>query len=202
MQTRFLNCFQYALNRYLRLDPESDQQLKKLQDKVVKIELLGWLDFYLIFTPEKIEVTSNHIDKPDTLIIGTPLSLLRMTFSQHDNRKQFFSDDVFIEGNLELGQQVIDLFDQLEIDWEEYLANKIGDVPAHHIGRIVSGIKGWCKNTREILLQDVTEYIHEETEWFPQQEIMKEFFNEIDVLRMDVDRLEASMNQLKKWSNE
>src|SRR3989344_8250035 len=129
--------FQNALNRYLVLDPESKSRLHALYGKTVAIELLGLgLHFHLAFTSQEIKLNMNAATKPDTTIKGTPFSILHMSLAR-DERKKFFAEDVIIEGNIELGQKVIDLFDSLEIDWEEYASHWIGDVPAHQLGRFI-----------------------------------------------------------------
>lgn len=188
---------QKALNKLLALDPESKSRLLKLQDKIVTLELLGTgLCLQLVFHEGKILVKSDNFLPPHTTIKGTPLTLLRMTFE--DNRKQFFADDVSIEGNLDLGQHVIDLFDQLEIDWEEYLSRCVGDVPAHQVGNFFRELKKFTKKTRRILTQNVNEFVHEEIEMFPPEEELEDFFADVDALRMDVDRLEARVAMLRK----
>jgi ubiquinone biosynthesis protein UbiJ len=175
----FVDALQKAVNHYLSLDPESLPRLAAVKNKIVKIELLGiGLDFYLTFT-----ATGLQFD-----IRGTPLRLLHMVFSG-ENRQQFFVDDVSIQGNLELGQQVIHLFDQIEIDWEEHLSRFIGDVPAHHLGNLARKARAWGKQTRNTLMQDVNEYVHEEINLFPASEALRDFFHDVDVLRMDTDRL-------------
>jgi ubiquinone biosynthesis protein UbiJ len=188
-----MKLIQSALNRYLSLDPESSGRVNALRGKKVLIECF-FQDkkaevFSLKFSEKEIEVTRHPEETPDIIIKGTPISLLRMSLSK--DKKKFFSDDVTIEGDLESGQQVIDLFDQLEIDWEEYLSKCVGDVPAHHVGNVVRDMKKFSKKFRDIMLRNVNEYVHEETEWFPTKEALQDFFAEIDKLRMDVDRLEA-----------
>jgi ubiquinone biosynthesis protein UbiJ len=200
MKNALLTFFQKAINRYLALDPESQHHMQKFQGKTIKIELQGLeLEFLLHFTNAGIKIETDESIKPDTIIKGMPLSFLRMTLTRGD-RKQFFSEDVSIQGDLELGQQVVDLFDQLEIDWEECLAQKIGDVPAHNLGRLMRGVKKWCDNSSTAFVQDLNDYLHEEKTWFPQREILQELFDEIDALRMDVDRLDVKVKQLLKAS--
>jgi ubiquinone biosynthesis protein UbiJ len=172
--------------------------MQNLQGKIVTLELLATgLIFHLVFTENGIQLESGAAEHPDTVIKGTPLRLLHLALSRQ-NRQQLFSDDVSIQGNLELGQLVIDLFDHLEIDWEELLSRFIGDISAHHFGRIGTKFKSWTRFARKILAQDVSEYIHEEIDFFPPQEALKDFYHDVDTMRMDTDRLEAKINHLKK----
>lgn len=194
MKTMVNQSLEAIINRYLALDPESKNRLMALEDKVIMMEFKGLpLNFLLKITEGRIvlenhDLLSEDIIVPDVVIKGTPLSLLHMSLAKH-NRKQFFAEDVIIEGDLELGQQIIDLFDEMDIDWEEYVSQVIGDVPAHQFGRIARGIKNFVGRTKETIFQNVSEYVHEETLTFPPQEALQDLFQDIDVLRMDVDRL-------------
>lgn len=192
--------FEALLNRYLALDPESQHRLAALDGKLIKIELTPTpIVLNLSIQSGKIHLNNEVVDQPDVLIKGTPLSLLHMSMAK--DRKQFFSDDVSIEGNLELGQQIIDLFDTLEIDWEEHLSKIMGDVSSHQLGRLARGVKDVMNRFQESLLQNVNEYVHEEALIFPPREALNDFFNDIDVLRMDADRLEARVKRLIQKHN-
>lgn len=193
------NRIQHLLNKIILLDPESKNRLSKLDGKVVTIALnmLDGINFQLHFNAHEIELQTSDFKKADTVITGTPLSLLHLSLSP-TNRKKFFSEDVSIEGNIELGQEVIALFDELDIDWEEYASKWIGDVPAHNIGRFAKKIRKFSKNLRETLYQNINEYTHEEIHLFPPREELQNFFQDVDVLRMDVDRLDARIHHLIK----
>jgi ubiquinone biosynthesis accessory factor UbiJ len=194
----FLGALQKGLNSWLALDPESKRRLQAMQGKIVSVELLAVdVTFHLVFTPGGIELQRDEVSKSDTVIKGTPLRLLHLALSR-ENRQKFFSDDVSITGNLELGQQVIDLFDHLEIDWEEILSRLIGDVSAHHLGSIARRFTSWAGQTNATIIQNVNEYVHEEIALFPPREAMQDFFHDVDALRMDTDRLEARVAHLQK----
>jgi len=187
-----------ALNTYLALDPESEKRLASLNGKIVTIELSpNPVIFHLIFMQHKVQLVSGGEFKADTIIKGTPLRLLHLSFSHQKDRQKFFADDISIQGNLELGQQVIDLFDQVEIDWEEHLSRFIGDSPSHQIGRITSRIRNWTEQVKDTLMQDINEYLHEEIQLVPPLEAVKDFFTDVDLLRMDTDRLDARVQLLK-----
>lgn len=197
-QAVFSQALQQALNAYLALDPESKQRVAKLQGKAVTIELLK-LDFrfHFTFTDKEILLQLGGLSTADTIIKGTPLRLLHLVLTP-EKRKQFFADDVSIEGNLELGQQVIELFDKIEIDWEELLAQCIGDVAAHQIGNISRKLFALGEEIRQSLMQDMNDYVHEEINLFPSKEQLKDFFADIDTSRMDADRLEARVKHLQQ----
>lgn len=188
---------QSVINQYLALDPETTNRINDINHKIVTIELLGIpLVFQVIFKNSMIEIQKAS-EKPDTIIKGTPLSLLRMSIDK-ENRKRFFSDDVVIEGDLELGQKVIDLFDSLDIDYEEYLAYWIGDLPSYHMGQLSKKIRAFKNNFTSTIKDNVNEYLHEESEFFPAKEEILDFFNDVDQLRLDVDRMDAKIQKLLK----
>jgi len=191
-----LKPLEQALNGYLALDPESSTRLHGLQEKTVTIELLALqYSFQLRFHQGKIQLHPGKELPAEITIRGTPLNLFALVCS-HNKQAHFLSEAVIIEGNAELGQEVIGLFEKLEIDWEEYLSRFIGDLPAHHIGRFTRHLISWGEQARESLLQNLNEYVHEEKPWFPPKEALQDFFREIDELRLDLDRLEARVKNL------
>lgn len=195
MKQLVLESLQTALNAYLALDPATKTHYLGLQGKIVQLEILGihWT-FQLIFTDNKVQITE-PLQTADAIIKGTPLSLIHVAFTR-ENRHRFFTEDVIIQGNAELGQQVLDLFDHIEIDWEEGVSRWIGDAPAHYLGRLVNHFKNWQQATTHTLLDNLREFIHEEIILFPPREAIQDFYVEVDHLRMDVDRLEARINRL------
>jgi ubiquinone biosynthesis protein UbiJ len=155
----FSDTLQSALNKYLALDPESATRLRELNGKLVALELLPLkVTFYLRFTDGRASVALVSDDVPETTIKGTPLRLLLLALVPHADRQRFFADDVVMQGNPLIGQQVIELFDQLEIDWEEYAAKIVGDVPAHHAGNIVRNAKAFLSKTGMTLTRNLNEY--------------------------------------------
>jgi ubiquinone biosynthesis protein UbiJ len=197
MTNLFIKLIQTALNKGLRLDPETHEQLKKLDNKVVTIDLnVMNLIFQLQFLNSQVMVhTHNHL-KADTTIKGTPLRLLQMSLSKH--KQGFFADDITINGDLEVGQQITKLFDHLHIDWEEYLSHWIGDFAANQLGQMVSRIKSAAKTAQQTVRENISEYVHEEINLSPTPEALNDFFEDVDELRMDTDRMTARIQLLEK----
>lgn len=187
-----------AINAYLHLDSESSGKLKVLQGKVIRIELapFHW-QFDCVMQETKMEIMPASDAAPHATIKGTPLQLAGMALTK-ENRQRFFAEDVEMTGDAALAQEVVNLFDELQIDWEEQVAHLTGDVPAYHLGRFASRVKGWLKTSTISCQQDITDYIQEEAKWLPTREALTDFLNDIDLVRADVDRLEARVNLLKQ----
>jgi ubiquinone biosynthesis protein UbiJ len=197
MKTLLITTLENTLNAYLRSDPQSASRLAKLAGKTIRIELLPMhLIFNAHFTHERVSLSTHSDEEPLTKIKGTPLQMFGALLAK-ENRHQFFADDLVIEGDAEFAQSVTSLFDNVSIDWENYASQYIGDVPAYKLGKIVNSMKDWVRKTQRGFSEDINDYLHEEATWFPHKEALKDFFTDIDNLRMDADRLEARLNHLK-----
>jgi len=197
MKKNFLALLSKTINTYLSLDPESAKRLQDLQGKSIAIELKPFnFIFHCIFTTHGISLQDEADIIPEATLRGTPLQLAGAMLAKN-NRHGFFADDLTIEGNAEIGLQVVELFDSLQIDWEEYLAQLVGDTPAYHVSRFLQGMGKWFKQSEQSLTENISEYLHEESKWLPSREALQDFFNDIDTIRMDIDRAEAKIAQLK-----
>ncbi len=71
-------------------------------------------------------------------------------------------------------------------------------VSAHQIGRFLRNIRRLVRHTQTTLSRNINEYVHEEIPLFPPVEAINDFCQEVDEIRMDVDRLIARVENLKK----
>lgn len=201
IKTFLLSSIETAVNKYLQCDENSERRLAKMAGKSVTIELMPLqIMFVCSFHEEGVTVKVNEDADSAAVIKGTPLQLLGVLIDKN-HRHQFFAEDVKIEGDAEFAQQVIYLFDHVEIDWEEQTASIIGDVPAYQLSKLAGEIRGWLGNNGKAFTQDINDYLHEEAAWFPAKEELQEFFADIDTLRMDTDRLEARLTMLRSQLN-
>jgi len=185
-----------ALNRALQLDEHTLKQVISLQGKVIGIELSG-LDtvFYLAPALDGVQVLTEYENGADTTIRGTPISLLKTALS--DDRKTLFKGEVVIDGDMALGQKFQKILDGLEMDWEEPLAQVIGDIAAHQVGDVIRGFAGFAKTAFNSLTMSTAEYFQEETKDVVNPVELERFTDKVDVLRADTDRLEAKLQKIK-----
>lgn len=194
-----LNPAEKILNQYLKLDPEIPAKLASLHNKTVQIELRDLpLNFYIQINSDRVQLIDTCYVPVDTVIQGTSLALLAMRFSKTQNINEILADyDVSITGDIEIAQQLKEIFSSVDIDWEEYLAKIIGDPLAHLMGYKFRGFKNWSHKTKDSLLRDVTEYVQEEASLFPPRSACSDFFNDVDDLRDAVECLAQKIQQLQ-----
>src|SRR5260221_13945940 len=165
-----------AINAALHLDPDSKKRLRKLKDKAISIELLPFhFRFECIFNENGLQLLQNAAMPVDVSLRGTPLQMLGVMLTR-ENRHRFFAEDLIMEGNAETGQQVVDLFDHLHIDWEEQLSCLTGDIPAHHAANMMRKLNAFLDHSQKSIFDNINEYVHEEAKWLPSREALNDFF--------------------------
>ena len=186
-----------ALNRYLSMDAEATARLARLSGKVLDVELRGLdLHFYLLPTSSGIQVLGSYEGTPDAHLRGAPLSLARLALSEH-GRSTLFNGAVEMEGDTELSQQLQDILNAVDIDWEEQLSRLTGDVVAHQVGNAARSAQHWAGEARKSLELDVADYLHEEAQHVPVRGEVERFATDVDTLRADIERLAARIKRLQ-----
>ncbi|HVE43548.1 MAG TPA: SCP2 sterol-binding domain-containing protein [Gammaproteobacteria bacterium] len=198
MKQFLLSTLNKTINAYIASDPASQEKLKELATHTfgVTIEPMQF-DIVCYFSETGINIACLDASQTDTRLSGTPLQLLSLLIAKED-RQRLFTEGVTLTGNIELGMQVMALFDDIHIDWEAHLAPFLGDVPTYHIGRLSRRFKQWLGDTTTRFGQTLSDYLHEEAPYCPPKEALQDFFDDIGDLQMTVDRLEARIKQLQQ----
>lgn len=193
-----LKALQIAMNQALALDESMPSKILPLEAKVLEMIVTPLnVNFFIQFQQGSILLLDSYEQVADTVIQSNPMGLIRLSLLPPSKARSLFNDSVHISGNIELGQQVKALFDEIDIDWEGHLAYFTGDVIAHQIGSMFR--KGVAiKNQFKASMQNnMTEFLQEELRLLPSKEELNDFFNDVDELSLSLDRLQAHINQLK-----
>ncbi len=192
-----LLALQKALNHALTLDESMPAKIQRLQDKVLEI-IINPLNvhFFIRFTMGQLQLLDHYNDQPDTIIHSNPIGLIRLSLLPASKARSLFNDKIKLSGDVELGQQVKALFDELDIDWEGHLAHFTGDVVAHQIGSMFRQGLALKDKVSTSMRHNITEYLQEEWRVFPTREEVDNFFDDVDELSLRFERLAAHVNQL------
>jgi ubiquinone biosynthesis protein UbiJ len=191
-----LMALQTALNQALALDNAVEEKMRPLEDKILKMVVLPLhLSFFIRFSKKHLELLTDYEGYVDTTIHSSPLGLIRLSLLPASKVRSLFNDKIRISGDVVLGQNIKKLFDELHIDWEGHLAQFTGDVVAYQLGSWFRQGQTIGKQISGSIQANLTEYLQEELRLFPPREEVDDFFNEIYKLTLQVERLEAHINQ-------
>ncbi|BCA97070.1 hypothetical protein TUM19329_34310 [Legionella antarctica] len=192
-----LKALQKAINQAMNLDEQMSIKLKALNGKVLEMIITPLnVNFFIQFNESDILLLGHYDSHPDTIIHSNPIGLIRLSLLPASKARSLFNDKVRMSGDIELGQNVKKLFDEMDIDWEGHLAHFTGDVVAHQIGSLVRKGIEFKKQFSQNMRQNVTEYLQEELRVFPSRNELDDFYNDIDELSLNVERLQVHLNQL------
>ncbi|RLD08265.1 MAG: hypothetical protein DRI65_02740 [Chloroflexota bacterium] len=188
-----LKPFELVLNKAIAQDPETKSKLDLFEGKRIRIRLTDIvISCDAIVSEQNIRLEPAGEQTADLQISATTFSLLKLT---HDP-DSLFSSGIDINGDIRFAKDLQDLMQGFDFDWEAQLSLITGDTLAHPISHGFSQFMSWSKNTGDNLVQDLAEYLREESQMLPDQSQIKEFIMEIDTLRADLDRIEARINRL------
>jgi ubiquinone biosynthesis protein UbiJ len=189
------------LNALLSLDPDLAARLAPFEGRVIALEVRGTG----LAPCLKIEAGRIVLDKrgaciADTTIKGSPAALFRMGLQQ-DVSDLMFKGDVEITGDTRLGRQFRKVLKEIEPDIEEPLSRIVGDVIAHRAVGMLTDIARWGRRARHHFVDDVSEYLQEESRDVISAAELEGFNAQVDALRDDTERLSARMDRLLHGSN-
>lgn len=186
-----------ALTQYLALDDNTHLYLTPLAGKVIAITIEPFNEtLYLCPTETSIQCLENFVGEVDTTLSGSITAFAMMGLSKNP-RRSLFSGNVKITGNTQLGQNFQQLFEQLDIDWEQHLSHFTGELMAHTLGNLFRSGNQWTQESIETFKLNATEFLQEETRDLPAKAESDIFYQYVDSLRMDFDRLCARVNRLQ-----
>lgn len=183
------------INRILHLDPELQGHLTPLLDRRLRLQLTApEMTVTVTFTNEGLTLaeTADEAGPADVIVTGTAGDLLAMA------RDPEAAGGLRFEGDPAVAQQARRFFRELDVDWEEALAEHFGDVAAHQVSRALRGVGEWFRHSAEAAGSGVAEYLTEEQRQLPSRPEVEAFLDDVDRLRADADRLEARIRQLEQ----
>lgn len=189
-----------ALNRLLALDPETRALLSVYAGSTIAIELQNTRETIRVrIIPEGIAIGGDAGTRADVTVRGTPGQLFAYLMAMRRDEPAG-SGLIGITGNIALAQKLAGILRQLDPDWEDLLAGRIGDGMARYTGNIFRKSLQFAAHVRDTLQTDTGEYLRHESGLVPDRTEVERFIGEVDALRDDVERLRARIDRLQQRS--
>ncbi|WP_196138811.1 SCP2 domain-containing protein [Aliikangiella sp. G2MR2-5] len=184
-------------NRILALDCEAASQLEQFAGKTIHLEIsdLG-LQYYLRFPNGTMVITESSTQPVSASISGKASAFLGAATADHSG-DSIFTGDLHFSGEIKTAQRFQKLLEGLDPDWQKPIADKLGDEISALVSRGVSQLHNLVQNAIVQTKQDIPEYLQEEIKVTPGKYEIGAFFEEVDNIRSQVDRLAARITRLK-----
>jgi len=190
------------LNVAIAMDPDARNALARHDGAILEIDIqYPSLHFFVTPTSEGVVLRSHFDGTPDAKLRASSFGLLRSSFSRAELEGDL-GKDVQIEGDVSLASSIVQALKRLDPDWPEWLADKIGDVAANQVERLLNSGKQFLKRTSQTRLIEWADFLQFEANIIVSAEELAAFADETDRLRTDLDRLEARLQRLDKARKE
>ena len=182
-----------ALATAFRNSGAARADLAKLEGKVIRLELIGLpITLYFLAEDGKMAVASDYHGEVQ-VTMRIPAASLVATALRRD--PEAVPKGMQMNGEAETAQVFSRLLRNADLDWEELLAERIGDVAARQVGNAVRGFVRWGRDSGTRLGQDLADYLHYESRDLPPRHEVQGFVSDVDRLRDDAERLGARLKR-------
>jgi ubiquinone biosynthesis accessory factor UbiJ len=184
------------INRNIAASSRAKELCARLEGRALGVRVDGFLPLTIF---ARVEAGTLHLSRaasrdPDAAIAGTPLALAVLIGRDAAGRMR--AGSVTITGDSEIAQTFHELLHAARPDLEEELSRLIGDVGAHQVGNFTRALADWGEKTATTFLQNVSEYLQEESRDLVTRTEADEFLAAVDGLRDAADRLAARIERL------
>lgn len=185
-----------GVNQLHRLDNSASNKRKLLQDNIIGVRLKE-INFplYFIISQQHIDIVSQFSGEPNCFISVSIKAIDKLQDNQQTTTL-IKSGQLEVEGDIQLVQQFASLMTELEIDWEELLSEKVGDVLAHKISYHFQQLKQHSKLQLNQLKNQSALYLTEEIKIAPSALEVTHFCDQVDSLQTQADKLQLKLTEL------
>jgi ubiquinone biosynthesis protein UbiJ len=187
---------EFALNRALALDAETQAHLAALEGKRIGVDLRGTgLALAISVTDGKLKVGPHWERRGDLDLRAAPASLIAFALRRGDDDAAP-PGKVEISGDADLARRMEKLLRGFRPDIEEAFAQTFGDVFGVPLARALQRAFAYTRESTQAMVQDTAEFLREESRDLVAPAEMDSFLDDVDTLRERADRLEARIKHL------
>ena len=196
MMDLFLPIIENNINRLIRSDLLLEKEISVLKGKSIAIYFLGVdMGFTLTVLDDANIKLNAKIDENVTTLSASVLDFLYIVKNK-DNNDISIQKNIKITGNSHDAIVFANFLKKINIDWERYLSNFIGDVPSHGIFKMLHAKTKMASRISSNLHDNIVDFLHDEIKVIPTKERFLDFSTDVMIIREDVDRLSAKVDRL------
>jgi|TARA_R110001583_G_scaffold50316_2_gene157051 ubiquinone biosynthesis protein UbiJ len=197
LQGAAISGLENLINRALHLDPSARAKLLSLDGQRFALELKEPdLNIGIGITGSRLRILGSLNEGISTRLSGR-WSEFAAVATAADPAAALINGNIRISGDTAPLLALRKILADLDIDWEQPLADSFGDVAAHQIGTGLRAGHRWLNATRQNLHRQFEEFLVEESNLVPHPCEADDFYQQIDDVKARSERLEAKLRRLQ-----
>ncbi|TBU99255.1 ubiquinone biosynthesis accessory factor UbiJ [Stutzerimonas kirkiae] len=201
LRSALLASAERVIEQALRLDATALPRLARLAGKVIEVRASApqWTLFLL--ADEQGLCLAEHWEAPADCRLNAPTATLLKLALERDKNALLHGPDVTIEGDSGLLMTLSAILQDLELDWEYPLSQWIGPLATQWIGSGLRSQAAWAGQSFDTLRQNLADYLAEESRTLVGRNEAESRFNQLDELKLALDRLDARVERINRNLN-
>ncbi len=200
LASALLQPVEFAINRLIARDPHILRVLAAAAGgKTITVSCTStprW-QISLSIHHDRIMLLSAPQDHPDASVTGTRRALSRLLFSD-DPAAALHDPDIELRGDVQLIQRLHRALTDLDINWQDLLGPVLGDIGTRAAANSWEHGRDTVMKAADALKRDITDFVQEEAALTPTRQQTQHFTEELDALRLRLDRLQARIEHLQQ----
>ncbi|MBD9413043.1 SCP2 sterol-binding domain-containing protein [Pseudomonas sp. PDM16] len=198
--TGLLAGVELGLNRVLQMDSTALPRLARLEDKVIEVDCLSpALKLFVLPSDEGLQLASQW-SEADCTLSAPASSLLRLALAK-DKTAILHRPEVTLNGDSAVLLELAGILQDLELDWEYEISRWLGPVGSQLLAGHLRSRVSWAGDSLDSLRQTLADYLAEESRSLVGEREAQARFDELDDLKLALDRLDARIDRLARNLN-
>ena len=169
---------------------------EQLEGKILSIHIKNTTRFFNVIMNSN-ELNPHTIkENYDVQISGSLISFSKLL--RNNSSDALRDGTISINGDVAVAQKFQKLFEMIKPDIEEELSHFVGDIMANNIVKVSKKTGDWIQNTKDILQENIKEFLQEEIKLMPSKYEFNIFSKEVSKIRDDIERLEKKINEFQR----
>jgi ubiquinone biosynthesis protein UbiJ len=188
-----------ALNRALALDPDTRDGLRALDGRRLVLRLATPpVALQVTVDGERLRVgPANDGAEPDLSVRATLGGLLaQLPFMRRDDAPAVGT--LRIEGDADLARRLQRLAERFDPDWQRPFVAAFGDIAGVQVAQLFASALRGVRSAADVMATNAADYVQHETRDVVGRDELGAFFDDIDTVRDDVERLAARVTRLRE----
>jgi len=191
----FCGLLETGVNQLHQLDSSAVIKRKQLNGTIICASLKELnIPLYFVISDQQVDVLNKFEGKADCTI-RVSISALKQLQDNHQLTNLIKSGDLEVVGDIQLVQQFAQLLTDMDIDWEEHLSHKVGDVIAHKFCYHTKQLFNGALKKSKIIKKQTAHYVTEELKLAPSALEVAYFSDQVTTLQTQVDKLILKLDE-------